>query len=108
MHCDRHGWEYVASLAEPDGRGRAALLDLGSVLIAQAVATCDQFTVTRDVLRRELAALPVRDAAPRPGVSTRPARPMAAMRFYQDVAAAFARATGDIGYVVARALEAPE
>lgn len=104
--CDRHGWEHVGSVAEPDGRGRAALLDLGSVLIAQAVDTCDEFTVTHDVLQRELGALPIRDAVLRPGASTRPARPMAAMRFYQDAAAAFARATGDIGYVVARALEA--
>jgi hypothetical protein len=102
--CTRHGWEHVASLAEPDGRGRAALLDLGSVLIAQAVDTCDEFTVTRDVLRRELEALPIRTITA--GGSPRPARPMAAMRFYQDAAAAFARATGDIGYVVARALEA--
>ena len=103
--CEHHGWEHVGSLAEPDGRSRAALLDLGSVLIAQAVDTCDQFTVTRDVLRRELGALPIGDAVLRPGASTRPARPMAAMRFYQDAAVAFARATGDIGYVVARALE---
>lgn len=34
------------------------------------------------------------------------ARSMAAMRFCRDVAAAFTRATGDIGYAVARALEA--
>lgn len=101
--CQHHGWEHVASLAEPDGRGRAALLDLGSVLIAQAVETCDEFIVTRDVLRRELEALPVRD---RQETWTGPARPIAAMRFYQDAAAAFTRATGDIGYVVARALEA--
>ena len=103
--CQRHGWEHVASLAEPDGRGRAALLDLGSVLIAQAVETCDEFAVTRDVLRRELEALPVREHQV---AWTRPARPLAAMRFYQDAAAAFASATGDIGYVVARALEALE
>ena len=101
--CQRHGWEHVASLAEPDGHGRKALLDLGSVLIAQAVETCDEFTVTRDVLRRELEALPVRD---RQEAGARPARPLAAMRLYQDAAAAFTRATGDIGYVVARALEA--
>ncbi|HEV2282237.1 MAG TPA: hypothetical protein VGX75_07580 [bacterium] len=100
--CQRHGWEHIASLAEPDGRGRAALVDLGSVLIAQAVGTCDEYTVTREVLRRELEALPVRD---RGEARARPARPLAAMRFYQDAAAAFTRATGDIGYVVARALE---
>ncbi len=101
--CARHGWEHVSSLVEPDGCGRAALLDLGMVLIAQAVDTCDEFQVTREVLRRELWALPVRDHRD-PGVA--PARPLAAMRFYQDAAAAFSRATSDIGYVVARALEA--
>lgn len=100
--CTRHGWKHAGSLAEPDGRARAALLDLGSVLIAQAVDTCDEFAVTRKVLRRELEALPVPDRR-EPG--DRPARPLAAMRFYQDAAAAFARATGDIGYIVARALE---
>lgn len=103
--CQRHGWEHAASLAEPDGRSRAALLDLGSVLIAQAVETCDEFSVTRDVLRRELEVLPVCD---RQGAWTRPAHPLAAMRFYLDAAAAFARATRDIGYVVARALEVLE
>jgi len=101
--CQHHGWEHVSALAEPNGRARAALLDLGTVLIAQAVDTCDEFRVTLDVLHRELEALPVRD--PRDAL-LRPARPMAAMRFYQDVAAAFSRATGDLGYVVARALEA--
>jgi len=105
VRCAQHGWEHVSSLVEPDGAGRAALLDLGMVLIAQAVSTCDEFQVTRDVLRREIWALPVQDHR-EPG--TAPARPMGAMRFYQDAAAAFSRATSDIGYVVARALEALE
>jgi len=102
VNCQHHGWEHVGALIEPGGRDRGALINLGAVLISQGVTTCDEFNVTHDVLRRELEALPIRATRAQTLI---PSRPMGALRFYQDIAAAFSRATSDIGYVVARTLE---
>jgi hypothetical protein len=98
MRCADHGWEHLGALAPPDGKTLAVARELGRALLAQATRTCDDYAVSRRVMEDELDAV-------RPASIHAPAPPLDAFRAYRAVAAALSRATADIGYVAARALE---
>jgi hypothetical protein len=99
IHCATHGWEQVSSLHTLSTSAIMALHGFGSALLAHASPTCDALRVTMEILLKDLGAL--LESAPRSG----PAQWIATQRAYRDAAGAIARALGDDGYVVARALE---
>lgn len=101
MRCATHGWEHIGSLMPPDGKTRLIVKELGHVLLAQGVQTCEEYAMTRRVMDAELGAA----TFPKRGRSVIPVPPLEALRSYRALAGALARATGDLGYVAARALE---
>jgi len=99
MRCAKHGWEDMATLAPPDGKTLAIAKGLGRTLLGQGVQSCEEYVMARDVMDAEFDAVFVLNK-PQAAVP-----PLEAFRSYRTIAAALLRATSDIGYVVARALE---
>jgi hypothetical protein len=100
MRCAAHGWEHVGTLYPPDGRTMVIARELGHALLAQGAQTCEEYAMTRQVMDTELGAVAITSR-----LSALPIPPLEFFRVYRAVAAALSRATTDLGYVVARALE---
>jgi hypothetical protein len=100
MRCAAHGWEHVGTLYPPDGKTMVIARELGHALLAQGAQTCEEYAMTRQVMDTELGAVAITNRR-----SALPIPPLEFFRVYRAVAAALQRATTDLRYVVARALE---
>ena len=91
---------------------RTVLFELGVVLASQGCPTCEELTMKTDVLEKALLpsvfATTISSSRFVAGVhaSDLTKSPLAALRAYQATATALLKTLTDLGYVVARALEA--
>ncbi len=112
LRCEKHGWEDMGALQPVTPLVRTVLLELGVVLASQGCPTCEELDMKTEVFEKALLPSVFTTtmtsskcvAGVHAGDLTK--SPLAALQACRAAAGALSKTLTDLGYVVARALEA--